>query len=106
MTLADVLATLERRAQTAEAEGATAPVAKVYRLVLAELAPLAPNGNAVHAPQPEDRLLTVPEVARRLGVSPRWLYVHADDFPFTVRLPGRRLRFRAAALAHYLVRPR
>lgn len=37
MTLRELLATLERRAAEAEREGATAPVANVYRVVLEEL---------------------------------------------------------------------
>ncbi len=41
---------------------------------------------------PTDRLLTVEEAAQRLAVTPRWLYRHAEDLPFTVRL-GRLLRF-------------
>lgn len=54
----------------------------------------------------EDRLLKVAEAAVRLGVTPRWLYAHASDFPFTVRLPGRRLRFREGGLTAYLMRHR
>jgi predicted DNA-binding transcriptional regulator AlpA len=76
-------------------------VAKIYHLVLSELAPLATNGNG-KAHTAEDKLLTVQEASARLGVGKRWLYVHAADFPFTVRLPGRRLRFREVGLARYL----
>ena len=47
MTLTELRATLERRAAEAEAEGATAPVANVYRLVLGELAQVdGGNGGA------------------------------------------------------------
>ena len=45
MTLTDLQAMLERRAAEAEREGATAPVANVYRLVLGELAKVNGNGN-------------------------------------------------------------
>lgn len=74
----------------------------------AGLAPLAANGHGNGSPGPpaEDRLLRVREAAQRLGVKPRWLYVHADDFPFTKRLPGRRLQFSAAGLAAWLDRRR
>lgn len=106
MTLARVVADLERRAVVADAEHSTAPVAQVYRLVLAQLVPLVGNGHPTGDGEPvvEDRLLTVAEAAGRLGVRPRWLYAHARDLPFTIRLPGRQLRFRAAGLAAYLGR--
>ena len=44
--------------------------------------------------------LPVKEAARRLGVSPAWIYRHARKLPFTVRI-GRRLlilRIRAGAV--------
>src|SRR5437899_2987156 len=77
MTLPDLRAMLERRAAEAEAEGATAPVANVYRLVLGELAKLngANGGPAPPAVEP-DRMLTVPEVAQRLRVKPWFIYAH------------------------------
>ena len=40
-----------------------------------------------------DRLLTAEELAKRLHASRRYVYEHADEFPFTVRLPGRMVRF-------------
>lgn len=67
---------------------------------------IAPNGNGNGPTERPDRLLGVGEAAGRLGVTPRWLYRHADDFPFTVRLPGRQLRFREAALTAWLARRR
>jgi predicted DNA-binding transcriptional regulator AlpA len=107
MTLGEFVAALERRAAEAEREGATAPVANVYRLVLDELRPLAvTKGSAtVSVPEP-DRLLTVAEAAAILGVAPRWLYRHASRLPFARRLSPKALRFSEAALARYLERPR
>ena len=40
-----------------------------------------------------DRLLTAEELASRLRVSRRYVYEHAAEFPFLVRLPGRTVRF-------------
>src|SRR2546426_12739739 len=60
MTLAEFLATIERRAAEAEREGATAPVANVYRLVLDQVR--AVDGKAAgvavvpHAPPEEPDL--------------------------------------------------
>ena len=84
MTITELLEQLERRAAEAEAIGATAPVAGVYRAVAAELRPLA-NGEALPAPAGPDRGLRAAQVAERLGVSIRWVYAHAD------RLGGKRL---------------
>ena len=104
-----VTADLERRAAEAEREGATAPVANVYRLVLAELAKLDRNGNgnshpSAQAPDAPDTLLTARQVADRLHCSPRYVYAHAETFPFTVRLSPNAVRFSAAGLDRWLAK--
>ena len=48
-----------------------------------------------------DRLLDVDETANRLGVSTDWLYHHAKQLPFTVRI-GRQLRFSADGITRYI----
>ena len=107
MRLVELVAELERRATDAERMQATAPVACVLKTVLAELQTLDGVALSGHSPSPQaDRLVTVAEAAARLNVSKRWLYAHAADFPFTKRLPGRRLRFSQAALTRYLERGR
>jgi len=50
VTLAEFVSQLERRAAEAEREGATAPVANVYRIVLDELRALDGSGAADAAP--------------------------------------------------------
>lgn len=45
----------------------------------------------------EDRLLGAPEASGRLGVTPEYVYRHANQFPFTVRL-GRAVRFSSAGI--------
>lgn len=105
MTLAEFLAQLERRAAEAETVGATAPVATVCRVILAELRPLTDangTGGSGSAPSREDRLLTVEEAAQRLGVAPRWLYRHARTLPFTRHLSRKALRFSEAGLHRWL----
>jgi predicted DNA-binding transcriptional regulator AlpA len=52
----------------------------------------------------EDRLLKPQELAERLGTSMDWVYRHWKDFPFTVKLSPRQLRFSERGLAHYLAR--
>lgn len=106
MTLRDLVADLERRALTADAEHATAPVGQVYRLVLAELLPLVPrgNGNGATAPRDDahpDRLLRASDVAQCLGCSVRYVYARAGAFPFTVRV-GNLVRFSEHGLERYL----
>src|SRR5262249_9512344 len=48
-----------------------------------------------------DELLTVEEAAKRLGMSPMWLYRHASKLPFTVRV-NRQGRFSARRLDTYI----
>lgn len=104
MTLHEWRQDLERRAAQAEAVGAMAPVANVYRAIVAELATVEANGNG--APAPPSRLLTARVVAERLGCSVRQVYAKADTFPFTVRVGGM-VRFSEVGLERFLTgRPR
>ncbi len=105
MTLPDVLDQLERRAAEAEAVGATAPLASVYRAVVAELRPFTGSngkGGSAVAPPREDRLLTVEEAAPLLGVAPRWLYRHARTLPFARHLSPKALRFSEVGLRRWV----
>lgn len=108
MNLPALLATLERRAQEADAIGATAPVASVYRQVLEELRPLAGDGNgtpAAASTNGDGPLLSAEDVAKRLGTSTRWVYDHADQLGVK-RLSRRCVRFAASAVARYAERRR
>lgn len=98
MTLDALLADLERRAVEAERIGASAPVAQMCRALADELRALdasaAPSGES-------DRLLTAQEAATILGVTPRYMYVHAATLPFTRRLSRKALRFSEAGLRRW-----
>ncbi len=59
------------------------------------------NGNG-HAPEPET-LLTATEAVKRLGMTTRWLYAHADTLPFIVRV-GRSVRCSAAGLERWIAK--
>jgi predicted DNA-binding transcriptional regulator AlpA len=100
--LADLLQSLERRATEAEAIGATAPVASVYRALLAELAPFSGNGNGAKPSASPDTLLEAKEAARRLCVRPGWLYRHAATLPFAKRVGTRALRFSEQGISRWL----
>jgi predicted DNA-binding transcriptional regulator AlpA len=50
----------------------------------------------------EDDLLTIDEAAARLRVSPRWLYRHAKNLPFSRKLSRKVLRFSRAGIARWL----
>lgn len=103
MTLLDLLGQLERRAAEAEAVGATAPVANVYRLVLADLRPLADGngGAALSVPGatwrerlwtcPPDTRLGVREVAEAVGRPRSWVYRACAAKRGPGRLRARRL---------------
>lgn len=55
------------------------------------------------SPQPEpDQLLDVNNAAAVLGVTPRWLYDHAEQLPFTRKLAPRTLRFSEFGLYRWL----
>jgi predicted DNA-binding transcriptional regulator AlpA len=41
----------------------------------------------------EDKLITATEAAKLLHVSPRWLYAHASELPYAVRLSETVIRF-------------
>lgn len=57
-----------------------------------------PAKSARSEPEGPEPLLTVPEVARLLSVSPKWIYRKADELPFTRRLSDGTLRFSRKAL--------
>lgn len=100
MTLAGLLADLERRAAEAERIGATAPVAALYRALGKELlalddTPASPDG---------DRLLTPAEAAAALGVTKRWIYDNVKKLPFRRHLSRRCLRFSEAGLRRWVPR--
>jgi predicted DNA-binding transcriptional regulator AlpA len=64
-----------------------------------------PQTQARSAPA-QERLLTAVEVAERLGVTVRWVYRHADRWPFTHKLSRKVLRFSESGLVQLLSRRR
>ncbi len=107
MTLADFVATIERRAADAEREGATAPVANVYRLVLDELR--AVNGTAAEPPvtpdaPAEERYLTPKQVEEMLALPKGYAYHHKRQLG-GVKV-GKYLRFEETAVRRRLERSR
>lgn len=105
MTLDEFLATLERRAAEAERMQAHAPVAAVLHSVVEELRVVDGTAAPVVAAAPvPDSLLTIQEAAARLGVTPRWLYRHANTLPFMRRLSRRALRVSKAGLERWVDR--
>lgn len=50
----------------------------------------------------EDRLMDVEEVAEILNVDSRYVYDHADDWPFTRKISHRKLRFSEDGLYRWL----
>ncbi len=89
-SLEDLAPTLPREARR-EALGGLARLQAVLRLDLLSEASGARPGLA------EDRLIEAPEAARRLCVTAEYIYRHAHQFPFTVRL-GRAVRFSSAGI--------
>lgn len=110
-TLHALAGDLERRRLDAERVCATAPVGAVLAAVLEDLRPLLAAAPA-STPLPVlpsasvTELLSPPEAARRLGVTVRWLYSHADGLPFVRRLSRRALRFDAVGLTRWVASQR
>ncbi len=107
MTLAEFLASIERRAAEAEREGATAPVANVYRLVLDELQ--AVNGTAAAPPvmpdaPTEERYLTPEQVEDMLALPKGYAYNHKRQLG-GVKV-GKYVRFPESAVKRRLERTR
>ena len=107
MTLSELLAMLERRAAEAEREGATAPVANVYRLVLDELR--AVNGTtAAPAGVPDapadERYLTPEQVEEMLALPKGYAYNHKRQLGGLK--VGKYLRFTESTVRRRLERSR
>ena len=66
---------------------------------------LTPNGRNPSGIQPPDELVNAREAARRLGLSLDYVYRHAQQLPFTVRV-GRQLRFSSRGIERYIERRR
>lgn len=65
------------------------------------------SGHGTSPSQDKDELLNVEQAARRLNCSVDWLYRGAKNFPFTVRVSKRQLRFSSIGIDKYLKnRPR
>jgi hypothetical protein len=73
-------------------------LARAMAVIGALSAPAVANGPAAPV---EDRLLDVRETARRLAVSPDYVYRHHPEWPFTVRR-GRKIGFSERGLGVYL----
>lgn len=101
--MTDARAHLRALADALPADGvATVPVAWLRDLLAAEaVSQPVPDAESPLA-EPEDRLLAVAEAAKRLGVTPDWLYRHAKQLPFTVKLGRKTLRFSSVKLERYL----
>ena len=109
MTLAEVLASIERRAAEAEREGATAPVAKVYRLVLDDLRAVdgmvaAPTAVTVPDAPVVERHLTAEQVEGLLQVPRGYAYHHKRQLG-GVKV-GKYLRFPESSVRRRLERER
>ena len=106
MTLANLLADLERRRDDAARMHTTAPVADVLATVVEDLQPFL-NGQGAEgvSPAEPERLLAAEDVAARLGVSDRWVYDHAALLSGR-HLSRRCLRFPESAIRRYLERRR
>ncbi|HTK30648.1 MAG TPA: helix-turn-helix domain-containing protein [Candidatus Saccharimonadaceae bacterium] len=97
----------EVRAQDLTREDAAALLARLAGVQTAVAAQLvAPQLRPLESRQAADRLMSPEEAATVLGVTVRWLYRHAKQLPFAVRLGRKVLRFSEAGLRRYLTQKR
>lgn len=100
MTPAELRERLARRAEDAAAMHASAPVADVLAVVLAELETV--DGLPTTRPAP-DQWLTLAETAQRLSVPKRWLTENRHQLPFIKTLiAGGAVRCSEAGLRRWL----
>lgn len=57
---------------------------------------------ASKTPHVPDQLLTAGEAAALMGTTTKWMYNHAHELPFVVRLSPKKLRFSQQGLQRYL----
>jgi excisionase family DNA binding protein len=107
-TLADLLTDPIRGRDLApeQAAGLLVALAAIQASLLAQVVAHAPKDAGAETGPPPDRLLTVEELAKMLGVERRWIYRHADDFPFTKRLSRRAMRFRESGVRRWMAAKR
>jgi hypothetical protein len=103
VTFTELLARLEERAAVAEREGATAPVANVYRIVLEELRAVERATSPVVLPNAaEERYLTPEQVEEMLALPRGYAYDHKGQLG-GVKV-GKYLRFPESAVRRRLER--
>jgi len=93
-------------ALTPEAERALAASLRAALGAEEPTAAAAPVPTGASAAWGADDLLTAPEAAAMLKISPRWLYRHAKTLPFARRLSRKVLRFSRAGIARWLATKR
>ena len=108
MTRDALLSALERRRDEAAAMYATAPVASVLEVVIAELRTIEAPANGNGGEPAPDRMLRAEEVAERLNLSRSAVYAMArkGGWPWVRRLPSGSVRFSERGLERWLARQR
>lgn len=75
----------------------------LYFRALTVLQALAPALSAADGlRQDPDRFLVARDVAARLGKSVKWVYAHAHELPFAVRIDGQHPRFSERELQRWM----
>ncbi len=77
--------------------------AQLYARLISDGNPCADSVEEHQSTEPRpDRLISVTEAARRLSVTERWLYEHADELPFTRRVGPRLVRFSESGVEKWI----
>lgn len=83
-------------------EGVARDLADVLAQVAGRGVPVVPGSGEVSVNGTRDRMLTVAEVAARMGISKDYAYHKAKTWPFRRKLSARALRFSEAGLEQWL----
>jgi hypothetical protein len=94
-TIDELLASLEE----IPAEKIPAALSQLAAAQAKLAARLLQSGNGTHA-ETADRLLTAKEASPSIGVKPDWLYDHAEQLPFVVRLPAAKAKGNGETKTH------
>jgi len=102
MTPTELADLIESQAGSAEAMGATAPVAQVLRTLIPKIHELTleANGNGNRP----DRMISAKDGAERIGMSVRWLYQHASELSFVKKYPSGAVKCSTKGIDRWLSR--
>jgi predicted DNA-binding transcriptional regulator AlpA len=100
--LDDLLREMEGQAAAAEAKQSRVPEAAITRFWLERVRELEMSREGDGEGSTGDGMISVKAAAKRIGISPRWIYKRVSELPFAHRFPGGAIRCREGELERWL----